>query len=144
MKHRLPRGIKILVSLLFICAILLLPHLFRPHFIFLGIFFIESAEAALIYSLLMVATLMLIYFVLKLFRKSYYYVLSLYSILGTNAAVNLIASIFFGEDIQGFISKIFGSPEFYSAYIINQSILLLICLLIVLYAWANRPKFVRG
>jgi hypothetical protein len=143
MKHRLPKAVIIIVSLLFISIILFLPHFFNPHFVLLGIFFIEGAEAALIYSLFILAALLLSYFVIKRFRKCYYPALSIYTALGVNAGINLIAAVFFSEDMQGFISRVFSSPDFFGAYILNQGVLFLLCLLIVMYMWANKQEFDR-
>jgi len=143
MKHRLPRAIKIIVLLLFLSLILLLPHFFSPHFVLFGIFFIEGAEAALVYSLFVVAALLLIYFAIKRFRKCYFPLLTIYSIIGINAGINLIASVLFNEDTIGFIDRIFEDQGFFGAFILNQGVLLFLCLLIVIYTWSNKQIFDR-
>lgn len=143
MTKKISRGIRIIVLLMFLSILLLLPQYPNPHFILSGIFFIEGIEASLIVSLIISAVILIGFFVFKGYRKSYYPLIFLYAFLGINGIINIIFSYIFTKDLSGFFLRLFNDSGFLGAFIIDQSAQALVSVLIIIYAWSNKPSFSR-
>jgi hypothetical protein len=143
MRKKIPRGIKIVVSLMFVSAFLILPAILHPHLVLMGLFFIEGAEAGMLAILALISIGILIYMVTRRMSKAYYPAMWLYAVIGFNSLMNLILAGRYGDDMRGFLGRIYGDLDIIGGYFLAQIIIVILCIVLILYLWANRPVLSR-
>lgn len=126
---------KVLLGLLFISILIFANHLIVPHFVLLGINFFENSAALIITALFIAFIVASKFIITKKTKKVYLLLMIVYVFITINSLINLFSSYLLKEDVAGFIERVYESPEFFTGFVINQSLLLLISagVLVVLF-----------
>ena len=117
---------KVLLGLLFISMLIFANHMVVPHFVLLGINFLESTAILLMITLFIIFIITSKFIITKKTKKISLLLIIVYSLIAINSLANLASSYFLKEDVSGFIARVYESPEFFTGFIINQALLLLI------------------
>ncbi|MFW6013881.1 MAG: hypothetical protein ACOCQG_01790 [Candidatus Nanoarchaeia archaeon] len=125
MKH-LKLEEKILLGLLFISMLVFANHMVVPHFVLLGVNFLENSAALLMITLFIVIIVASKFIITKKTKNISYPLMVIYAAITINSLANIVSSYFLKEDVSGFIERVYESPEFFTGFVINQIILLLI------------------
>jgi len=132
MMRPLPNIIKAIVLLIFINLLLLINYLQYSYFVLFGIFFLENISATvLILFLFFIAGIAGFSYTKR--KKSVYRLTQAFAaFLFLNSLTAIIASLFFAEDLTGFLNdRIFGENIF-TAFVASQILVMLVNLILII------------
>lgn len=107
-------------------------QIIMPHFILLGIIFLEGFSAIILNMLIVLGMIYGMYANIKNdYKLIEYFSFILYPTI-LNSTINIFFTLFFEEDLLGFMSRIMGNNDLFIGYLVNQIMILIVALILLI------------
>lgn len=132
MDSRLLKKKSIFLFLVLLIIIFFSNQIIVPHFILFGVIFLDGITAIFLNSIIIIGAVSIMIAGIKNDKKLINILsLGLYPIV-INSSINILFTLFFEEDLLGFMSRTFGNNDLFIGYLINQILILIIGLVLII------------